>query len=120
MPKKTVSESITWLVGHPEHCTVPVLAPDWELATVGAARLWGVPWAKVAAECRPEGKKVAKKLVCIKCGRVDYSQRGETAEAGHDGLCAECRLIIRQDEENARRRMNKTWYLAPKGAGNGA
>lgn len=120
MPKKTVSESITWLVGHPEHCTVPVLAPDWELATVGAAKLWGVPWAKVAAECRPEGKKVARKLVCIKCGRVDYTQRGELRDGKSDGLCPACRFAIRQDEELMAKRMQKTWYLAPKGAGSGA
>ena len=48
---KSKKDDFLWWVQCEGHYDVPVIAPNWELATVEAAHLWGVPWAKVAARC---------------------------------------------------------------------
>ena len=49
--RKSKKDDFLWWVQCEGHYDVPVIAPNWELATVEAAHLWGVPWAKVAARC---------------------------------------------------------------------
>lgn len=96
-----------YLVAHPELPTVPVTAESWELATVKAAELWGVPWGKVVAECILERMTEVKAGVCAKCKQVMYNRPGQD-------FCEVCEKKMKQDSENVARRMKKTWYLAPK------
>ena len=98
-----------WLVAHPALPTVPVTAESWELATVAAAALWGVPWAKVAAECSCEKKIKTIRGVCVKCKQIMYNRKGKD-------LCEACEKILAQDSKNVARRLKETWYLAPKKA----
>lgn len=49
------------------------MAESWELATVEAARFWGVPWGKVAALCECKRRiPGAPRNVCCRCGKVYY------------------------------------------------
>lgn len=83
--------SIVWWVGHDDYGTAVVEAPDWEQATVEAARWWGAPWAKIAAGCYLERREEVPRLICVKCGKVTYGgplcplcleeERGKAASA---------------------------------------
>lgn len=91
-----------WFVTHPEHTTVPVLAPSWELATVQAAAWWGVPWGKVAALCECERKFEAVHCVCQRCGRW-YSGKGT--------LCDPCEKILQTEEQRTRERLRRGGWM---------
>ena len=87
-----------YLVGHAEgeHAKVWVRAANWELATVAAAKLWGVPWGKVAADCVEAGRKPLLAHICARCGRMF---NGGTAI-----LCEACRKAQQTEEEQTARR----------------
>lgn len=88
-----------YLVGHAEgeHVKVWVRAANWELATVAAAKLWGVPWGKVAADCVEAGRKPVMAHVCARCGRF---YNGASTEV----LCEACRKAQQTEEEQTARR----------------
>lgn len=100
-------ESVTWMVAHPGHCTVPVIAENWERATVEAASFWGVPWASVAAGCEMAGKKPTTRNICQRCGRM---------MSGRTGICEACEKILRTEDEITGKKMMKTWYMGRRDA----
>ncbi len=90
-----MEKRMLWLVGHQDFAEVWVEAPDWPQATVEAAKIWDVPWGKVAAECFEVQKKALLGGVCARCGRF-YNSRPP--------LCEVCR---RTQETEARRDRQK-------------
>ena len=80
MARKKGKDWLWWVrcEGYPD---VPVIAPDWERATVEAARLWCVPWAKVVARCELREKLPAMRCVCRRCSRIFH---------GKGTLCDDC------------------------------
>lgn len=98
-----------WWVTHPDHTEAVVRAPNWEQATVEAARWWEVPWREVAALC--ECGRVEKLVhnVCLDCGTVFHGE----------GLrCTRCELAARDAELNRKAR-NRRYYreMMPPAAG---
>ena len=69
-----------WFVKAPGHVQVPVIAQDWEQATLEAARFWGVKWAEIFWQCELVKKTdVIRNMCCrpgggtgrsISCGRA--------------------------------------------------
>ena len=55
----THKRDILWEIGCEGHTDAWVVAESWELATVEAARFWGVPRRTVAARC--EEKKAGRR-----------------------------------------------------------
>lgn len=97
------SKEILWEVGCEGHTDAWVVAPNWELATVEAAKFWGVPWATVAAHCQEKRKTVgAKHNICCKCGRM---------YAGKMPMCMVCRATAETEEAVMRRRLNQAYRL---------
>lgn len=96
MAEKKSKMLTLWMVSHPDHCTVPVTADTREQATVKAAALWGVPWARVAADCDVEKRYEILPHNCPKCGNYVYDPEEE--------YCTRCRVALRQDEERLQRR----------------
>ena len=80
---------------HPRHTTAPVIAENWEQATVKAAQFWGVSWGKVAALCECERKMDTHKGVCMDCGRVFY---------GGEVLCPRC-----EEKRKGEERRKQEW-----------
>lgn len=82
-----------YLVAHAEgeHARVWVRAENWELATVAAAELWGVPWKKVAADCVEADRKPVLTNVCARCGRF-YNAPSKVV------LCEACRKVQETEE----------------------
>lgn len=95
-----------WWVRHPEHGTAVVSAPNWELATVEAAKWWDVPWREAAALCECEKTAEAIRHVCVRCGRIFHG----------DGLrCALCQAEERDrilNKKSQERRFYRT--MMPK------
>ncbi len=87
---KGKKDDFLWWVQCDGHYDVPVIAPNWELATVEAAHLWGVPWAKVAARCELREKLPVVRNVCQRCGKIFH---------GSGPLCDDCISIIRIEEQ---------------------
>ena len=86
---------ILWEVGCRGHVDTWVLAPDWELATVEAARFWGVPWGKVAALCECKQRIVgAPKNICCRCKKTYF---------GPPPMCGACRETVKTEEALLRR-----------------
>ena len=84
-----------WWVRHPECGLAVVDAPDWELATVGAATWWVVPWKTVAALCECEREEIVPRHVRICCGTIFNG----------DGFrCTKCEIIERDKRLNRRAR----------------
>lgn len=69
-----------WEVSHPDLGKVWVAAESWELATVEAARVWGLPWGKLVAEMRCERSWRAPRNICQRCGRI-FNSEGLLCEA---------------------------------------
>lgn len=89
-----------WWVRHPEHTVAVVSAPNWELATVEAARWWDVPWKEVAALCECERTEKVRRNVCTGCGMIFHGE----------GLrCAKCEAV-RRDEELNRAARERRFY----------
>lgn len=95
-----------FFVKHPDHTTVPVIAENWEQATVKAAEFWDVGWNKVVALCECERKMETHKGVCMDCGKVFY---------GGEVICPAC-TVKRKNEEHRRREWMKNggWQYLPK------
>ena len=76
-----------YLVAHEDgdHAMVWVRAVNWELATVAAAELWGVPWGKVAAACVEADRKPMLSHICARCGRDGHPLRGLPEGPGDRG-----------------------------------
>lgn len=89
-------KDILWEVGCEGHVDAWVIAPNWEQATVEAARFWGVSWGSVVAKCEAKKRIVgAPRNVCCKCGKI-YS--------GPPTLCTLCRESAELEEEILRHR----------------
>lgn len=89
---RTESKRIVWWVEHPAHAVAVVVAPDWALATVEAAKWWDVPWGKVAAECSCHRKEILPKFVCADCGGLFYGSDGGRVR------CTKCEHLARDRE----------------------
>lgn len=98
-----------WLVGHTrgEFPHVWVGADNWEQATVEAARVWDVPWGKVAAYCVEEQKKPALRNVCAKCGRF-FNGAGD--------LCDQC-IDVQKAEAQRTDYYRRKYYRRHAGGG---
>lgn len=100
------NKNILWEIGCEGHTDAWVVAESWELATVEAARFWGVPWGKVAAlcECKRRIPGVPRN-VCCRCGKVYY---------GPAPMCGACLETAKTEEyllQQARRRGYRTGKL---------
>ncbi|MBR2928559.1 MAG: hypothetical protein IKC24_05330 [Oscillospiraceae bacterium] len=92
------SKEYIFFVKHPQHTIAPVIAENWEQATVKAADFWGVKWGKVAALCECERKMGTHKGVCMDCNKVFY---------GGEVICPMC-LRARKDEERRKQEWLKS------------
>ena len=89
--KKKASTDQVWWVSHPAHNIAIVSAPNWELATVEAAKWWDVPWREVAAMCECTRVEKIVRNVCVSCGIVFH---------GKGPLCTKCAVVERDRELN--------------------
>lgn len=96
-----------WEVSHPDLGKTWVQAESWEMATVEAAKFWGLPWGKLVAEMQCEGIWRAFRHVCHRCGRIFN---------GEGMVCDACRRAMETDREQTALRLKKTWYMGAKGA----
>lgn len=100
------NKNILWEIGCEGHTDAWVVAESWELATVEAARFWGVPWGKVAALCECKRRiPGAPQNVCCRCGKVYY---------GPAPMCGACLETAKTEEyllQQARRRGYRTGKL---------
>ncbi|MCQ2439455.1 MAG: hypothetical protein MJ074_06810 [Oscillospiraceae bacterium] len=96
-------KTILWEVGCEGHTDAWVVAPNWEQATVEAARFWGVPWGQVASKCEQKNKIIgAPSNVCGRCGRIYY---------GVMPLCEACKLTVQTEEALLRESRNRAYRL---------
>lgn len=96
-------KDILWKVGCEGHTDAWVIADNWELATVEAAKFWQVPWREVAAAC--EMKKMivgAPRNVCCRCGKTYF---------GAPPMCSFCQKDQKLEEEHLRRKLNRAYQL---------
>ena len=89
-----------WFVKAPGHAQVPVVAADWEQATLEAARFWNVPWAKIFWQCELVSRTTVVKNVCHRCGRYF---NGEGVE------CEPCQKLRAVEEKNAQAAERRYW-----------
>ena len=102
-----------WWVEHPVHGLAIVQAPDWELATVEAAKWWDVPWGKVAAACVLQKKMEVPKFVCAECGNHYYGTDGNRIR------CPMCQAKARDKEINSKAAGRRYWkQMGPRRTGN--
>ena len=101
------NETRIYEVAHPDLGKVWVAAESWELATVEAAKIWGLPWGKLVAEMVCVRNWRAMKHVCARCGRIFN---------GEGYVCAACEKALATEREQTALRMKKTWYLGAKEA----
>lgn len=94
---------VLWWVEHPQHAVAVVIAPNWELATVEAAKWWDVPWGKVAAECSLQKKAELPRNVCAECGNIFYGRDGDRVR------CAMCEATARSRESERRAAEVRYW-----------
>ena len=88
---KKASPDKIWWVTHPDHNIAIVSAPNWEQATVEAAKWWDVPWKTVAAMCECHKTAAVQRNVCQRCGVIFH---------GQGVLCTKCGLVERDLELN--------------------
>lgn len=94
---------ILWEVGCEGHVDAWVTAPNWEQATVAAARFWGVSWGKVVARCELKKKIVgAPRNICCKCGKTYF---------GPPPMCSACEKSVALEEEELQRRLVRAYQL---------
>ena len=96
-----------WEVSHPDLGKVWVAAESWELATVEAAKVWGLPWGKLVTEMCCERSWRAMRHVCQRCGRF-FNAEGM--------LCDACKKTLETEREQTALRLKKTWYMGAKEA----
>ena len=95
-----------FFVKHPDHTTVPVIAENWEQATVKAADFWGVRWGKVAALCECDRKWDVHRCICTRCGKTFH---------GAEALCSACTNALKNEEYRRREYMKSGgWQYLPK------
>lgn len=93
--------SILWEVGCKGHTDAWVTAENWELATVEAAKFWGVPWREVAAHCELKTRIVgAPRNICCRCHRIYY---------GAPPSCAVCEKEAVLEEQRLRRALKRAY-----------
>ena len=92
-----------WWVEHPDHMPAVVVAENWELATVEAAKWWEVPWRRVAALCTLKRKEVLPKFVCVDCRQLFYGRDGNRIR------CSMCEAKARDMEANKRAAAKRFW-----------
>ena len=80
-----------WWVRHPDHEVAIVRAPNWEQATVEAAKWWDVPWREVAALCELEKKELAPRCICQKCGERFHGEAVLCEKKGVMSPASHCR-----------------------------
>ena len=98
MPTAKKAPLLLWWVRHPEQGLAIVDAPNWEQATVEAAKWWEVPWGKVAALCECERQEIVPRHVCVRCGQIFNG----------DGIrCTKCEIVERDRELNRIARARK-------------
>ena len=85
--RKAVPDRVWW-VRHPRYGTAVVSAPDWEQATVEAAKWWEVPWREVAALCECDRTEAVTRNICVDCGVIFH---------GEGLFCSRC-FAARRDE----------------------
>ncbi len=96
-------KDILWEVGCEGHTDAWVIAGNWELATVEAAKFWQVPWREVAAACEMKKRIVgAPRNVCCRCGKTYF---------GAPPMCSFCQKDQRLEEEHLRRKLNRAYQL---------
>lgn len=96
-------KDILWEVGCEGHTDAWVIADNWELATVEAAKFWQVPWREVAAACEMKKRIVgAPRNVCCRCGKNYF---------GAPPMCSFCQKDQRLEEEHLRRKLNRAYQL---------
>lgn len=94
-------QSILWEVGCEGHADAWVTAENWELATVEAAKFWGVPWREVAAKCEQKHRIVgAPRNICCRCRRVYY---------GALPMCDMCKKEAMLEEQRLRRALKRAY-----------
>ena len=98
---------ILWEVGCEGHTDAWVIAENWELATVEAAKVWGLPWGKLVAEMRCVRSWRALRHICQRCGRY-FNAEGM--------LCDACKKTLETEREQTALRLKKTWYMGAKEA----
>lgn len=89
-----------WFIKAPGHAQVPVVAADWEQATLEAAHFWDVPWAKIFWQCELVRKTAVIRNVCCRCGRHFNAPGVE---------CEPCRMIRATEEQNAQAAERRYW-----------
>ncbi len=109
MAKKNEDQRIIWWVEHPDHAPAVVQAPNWEQATVEAAKWWDVPWREVAALCECGRKEILPRFVCGDCGKLFYGRDGERTR------CALCEAKARDDEARLRAKEVRYWRDVNRG-----
>ena len=102
-------ERIIWWVEHPEHMVAVVQAPNWEQATVEAAKWWDVPWREVAAYCTLQRREAIPRFVCAECGEIFYGREGGRSR------CAMCEAKARSDEARRRAVEARHWKQVNRG-----
>lgn len=106
---RTESRRIVWFVEHPAYPVAIVAAPNWEQATVEAAKWWDVPWGRVAALCREQRREELPKFVCADCRAIMYGRDGNRTR------CAMCESIARNAPAKARADNRRFWReMAPR------
>lgn len=94
---------ILWEVGCEGHVDAWVTAPNWEQATVEAARFWDVPWREVASRCEQKDKIVgAPRNVCCRCKRM-YS--------GMPPMCGACEPVMKTEERRMQLARKRAYQL---------
>ena len=100
---KTVRKDYLWEVGCEGHVDAWVVAPNWEQATVEAAKFWGVRWGAVAARCVEKARiRGYATNICCRCGRTYYAE---------PPLCAACKAVALTEEAETVRRVNQAYRM---------
>lgn len=83
--------------GQEKPSELPVVAENREQATVEAARIWGVSWARHVCDMDVTGGEEAiLRRLCPRCGAFIFERK--------EDYCPACRVAIRQDAENLKLR----------------
>ena len=109
MAGKTESQRIIWWVEHPKLGLAIVQAPNWEQATVEAAKWWEVPWAKVVAMCEEKRREILPRCICVDCGSTFWGQDGGRVR------CAVCESIAKNAAAKRKADNKRFWKeMAPR------